>query len=115
MLIYHITYQDEWENQFPAGRYMPANYPSDGFIHCSTSNQVRSVAERLYQGQAHLIVLEIETTLLEKQPIFENLEGGKELYPHLYSHLPTSAVTRVINLPLDTRHNLQFPAIFPSE
>ena len=115
MHIYHITSQVEWENQIPAGRYVPANYPSDGFIHCSTANQVRSVAQRLYEGLDHLVALEIETALLEKQPIFENLEGGKELYPHLYGPLPTTAVTRVINLPLDSRQKLQFPLIFPSK
>jgi len=115
MLIYHITHQEEWDNQYPAGRYLPENFTSDGFIHCSTSNQVRSVAERLYQGHAHLIVLEIDTSLLEKQPVFENLEGGKDLYPHLYSHLPTSAVSNVLNLPLDSSQKLQFPALFQSE
>lgn len=112
MFVYHITQESTWTKQINTGVYLPENYLHDGFIHCSTAKQVKPVAERFYKGQSSLVVVEIDTDILEKPPVFENLEGGTELFPHLYEPLPISAVSRVIILPLNLDQSFSFPLIF---
>lgn len=114
MFIYHITQESTWTNQINSDIYKPEGYQVDGFIHCSTNEQVKPVAERFYKGQLGLVVLEIDTGKLKNPPVFENLEGGKELFPHLYEPLPVAAVSNVINLPLKPDRNLDLPSIFKS-
>jgi uncharacterized protein (DUF952 family) len=92
MLIYHITSELEWQQALPKGEYTPANYAADGFIHCSKKEQVVAVANRVYPNQNGLILLQIDTKKLAVTVKEENLEGGKELFPHIYGALPTTAV-----------------------
>lgn len=96
MIIYHITSRQEWSDQKTKSNYVPSGYAQFGFIHCSTEAQVWPVANNLFFGVRDLVVLQIDTNKLDVQPIFENLEGGSDLFPHLYHPLPTSAVTKVI-------------------
>jgi uncharacterized protein (DUF952 family) len=44
------------------------------------------------------VVFEIDPALLSCKVIDENLEGGIELFPHIYGRLPMSAVTRIQKL-----------------
>lgn len=92
MLIYHITSELEWHQAQPKGTYKPANYAADGFIHCSKQEQVVTVANRVYPNQNGLILLQIDTGKLPVPVKEENLEGGAELFPHIYGVLPVSAV-----------------------
>jgi len=98
MLIYHITTRQEWLSQKPLGIYTPSGYAQDGFIHCSTSAQIWEVANHYYFNRHDLVVLEIDSTRLNTKVIFENLEGGADLFPHLYEKLPVAAVTSVRTL-----------------
>jgi len=97
MLIYHITTRQEWSSQKTNGFYTPTGYAKDGFIHCSTAAQVWTVANRFYFDQPDLVVLEIDTAALDSQVVFENLEGGSENFPHIYSKLPVSAVLKAVS------------------
>ena len=92
MLIYHITSELEWQQALPKGEYLSANYAADGFIHCSKKEQVVAVANRVYASQSGLILLKIDSTRLTDPVKEENLEGGTELFPHIYGPLPISAV-----------------------
>ena len=112
MFVYHITQESAYNDQISSGFYVPEGYSHDGFIHCSTAKQVKQVAKRFYQGQSGLVVLEIDAEKLVSSPVFENLEAGTELYPHLYEPLPVAAVSRVINLPLNPDQSINFPPIF---
>jgi len=47
------------------------------------------------------VVLEIDPAKLDCEIVDENLEGGKELFPHIYGRLEMSAVVRVYPLPCD--------------
>ena len=73
---------------------MPASYPGEGFIHFSTSSQLLSTSNRLFKGRNDLLILEVDPEGLESNLVFENLEGGSELFPHLYSALPIENVVR---------------------
>lgn len=70
-------------------------FPVEGFIHCSTSDQVVQVANARFRGQSGLVLLFIDTDKVAAEIIYENLEGGQQLFPHIYGELNADAVTQV--------------------
>jgi len=81
-----------------AGVYRPAAFAREGFIHCSYRRQVVPVANRLFRGRQGLVLLEIDPAQVPPPIVDENLEGGAELFPHIYGPLPLTAVVRVHTL-----------------
>jgi uncharacterized protein (DUF952 family) len=65
---------------------------TDGFIHCSTHEQLLRVANSRFRGRTDLVLLRIDAALVRDLIRYENLEGGAELYPHLYGSLAKAAV-----------------------
>ena len=84
--IFHITTKKEWEDCVD-DNYYPDDFSGEGFIHFSTRRQLVNTANRIFSKRDLLFVLEVKQEGLEL--VFENLGGGVELYPHLYSGLPT--------------------------
>ena len=70
-------------------------FATDGFIHCSTRDQVIAVANARFRGQPGLILLLIDTDKVRPEIVYENLEGGADLFPHIYGELNTDAVGEV--------------------
>jgi uncharacterized protein (DUF952 family) len=101
MRLYHITSEREARAAAQAGKYTPAGFVREGFIHCSYAHQVLATLNRIFRGRTDLVVLEIDPTLLECKVVDENLEGGTELFPHIYGRLPMSAVVKVHAFPID--------------
>lgn len=93
--LFHITTRPDAEAAADTGEYVPQAFSNEGFIHCSWRHQVAEVANRLFRGRTDLVLLEIERTRVPHEVIEENLEGGAELYPHVYGPLPMSAVVAV--------------------
>lgn len=91
------------------GVYQPANFSHEGFIHCSYRHQLMTVANRFYRGQNELVVLLIDSTKIVSKLIDENLEGGVELYPHLYGVLPVDAVSDAIAFPCNPDGSFNLP------
>jgi uncharacterized protein (DUF952 family) len=93
--LFHITSQTEAKNALAAGSYLPAGFAAERFIHCSYAHQLLKVAELHFPGRDDLVLLEIERAALACPVVDENLEGGAELFPHIYGELPMTAVTRI--------------------
>ena len=53
------------------------------------------VADIRFHGQTGLVLLSIDTDKITAEIIHENLEGGSQLFPHIYGELNTNAVIRV--------------------
>lgn len=53
------------------------------------------VVRRLFRGRHDLVLLRVDPDLLESEVRFENLEGGDELFPHIYGELDLEAVTGI--------------------
>ncbi|HEC22802.1 MAG TPA: DUF952 domain-containing protein [Chloroflexi bacterium] len=101
--ILHITTREQWESARKAGLYRPASLDTEGFIHCSTPQQVIRVANAFYRGQEGLVLLCIEPEKV-KAPIryeapVEEDAGGEERFPHIYGPLNADAVVRVMDFP----------------
>jgi uncharacterized protein (DUF952 family) len=69
---------------------------AEGFIHCSNGHQVVWVANQRFRGRTDLVLLHIDPTRLGAQVRYENLEGGEELFPHVYGPIPVTAVVDVV-------------------
>jgi uncharacterized protein (DUF952 family) len=94
--IFHITERGAWERAEREGVYRAPTLASEGFIHCSRSEQVIRVADRLFRGQTGLLLLEIDTRRVSAEIRDENCEGGQEVFPHIYGALDVGSVVRVL-------------------
>ena len=92
MIILHITDKASWAKAQQAGIYRGDSLKKEGFIHCCHLAQVDQVLEKWYPDAVDLMILEIETNVLEADLVYENLEGGEELFPHIYGPLNLKAV-----------------------
>lgn len=90
--ILHITKWLEWEKAKTIGCYEIESLRTQGFIHCSTPDQIIEVANILFRGQTDLVLLYIDTNKLASPVRYENLEGSKQLFPHIYGTLNLEAV-----------------------
>jgi uncharacterized protein (DUF952 family) len=93
--LYHITSKREVQEARVKGIYIPTAFPSEGFIHCSYEHQVIATANRIFRGRGDLALLEIDPAKLDCRVVEENLEGGSELFPHIYGPLKMTAVIAV--------------------
>lgn len=66
-----------------------------GFIHCSFADQVDGVARAVFAGADGLVLITIDPSLVKAEVRYENLEGGSELFPHIYGPLNVDAVVEV--------------------
>ena len=94
-IIFHITKRDAWTRAKAEASYRTEMFPLEGFIHCSTADQVIQVANIRFRGQTELVLLSIDTDRVTAEIIYENLEGGSQLFPHIYGELNIDAVVQV--------------------
>jgi uncharacterized protein (DUF952 family) len=110
-MIFHITHKSDWERALQVRLYMADSLSSQGFIHCSTAEQVLQTAHRFYLGQPHLMLLCIEESLVKAPIQYENLEGGSEQFPHIYGALNLDAVLKVVDLTPGPNGTFQMPMV----
>ena len=103
-LIYHITTVQEIERAARVGKYLPANFEADGFIHCAYSNQLRSVAAAKFRGKADLALVEIDSCRLDC-PVVE----GDAAFPHIHGPLPMEAVTAIRHISIPESGSFELP------
>lgn len=104
-IIFHITTSAAWASRTMGpngeigtaaeGAYRTEMLPIEGFIHCSTRAQVIQVANIRFRGQPGLVLLSIDTDRVKAAIRYENLEGGQQLFPHVYGEINNDAVVQV--------------------
>lgn len=107
--LYHITTAGEANAAGERGEYRPAAFDREGFIHCSYERQVLATANRIFRGRDDLALLEIDLRQLTCPVVDENLEGGSELYPHIYGPLSMHAVLAIHPFPPDADGTFTLP------
>lgn len=80
------------------GHYDSETLASEGFIHCSTEDQVPGVLQRYYQGKMDLIKLKIEKTKVERPLVFELAGSINEVFPHIHGALNLDAVVEITEM-----------------
>lgn len=93
--IFHITSREAWDRACGRGRYEAPSLATSGFIHCSKADQVVRVANRIFLGMQGLVLLHIDVEGLSAPVVYENLDGGSELFPHVYGPIELAAVRAV--------------------
>ncbi len=100
-IIYKICTAEEWADAERQGTFTGSPVDiADGFIHFSTAQQARETARRHFAGKTGLVLVAIDTQKLSAEIRWEESRGG-DLFPHLYTPLPTAAAIEVIPLPLE--------------
>ena len=98
-MIFHVTDNERWAQSQAAGQHTGSSrnleLADEGFIHCSTADQLRGVLERFYVGVPGLLVLHIDEQLLDVPLVYENVADAPAPFPHLYGPLNLSAVVDV--------------------
>lgn len=108
-MIYHIANRGDWMEAQGKGGYTADSLASQGFIHCSTAQQVVRVANNFYHGVKDLVLLSIDPGKLPVEVRYENLEGGDELFPHVYGSIPLEAIIKSLNFDPQPDGSFQFP------
>ena len=98
-VIFHIATRADWAAAQAAGAYTADSLISEGFIHCSTAEQVIATANRIFRGRRDLVLLSVETSRVAAEIRYENLEGGTQQFPHIYGALSVDAVVAVHDFP----------------
>jgi uncharacterized protein (DUF952 family) len=94
-VIFHFCSRADWAAATTAGSYAADSLASEGFIHCSTAEQVPRPANALARGRTDLVLLEIDDTGLPVR--VEEADG--ERFPHVYGPIPVAAVVAVHDFP----------------
>jgi len=94
-IITHITSQENWKKAREKGNYINKSLEDEGFIHCSTLEQVPGVANALFKGVNGLVLLYINERKLESGVIYEDLYDTGIRFPHVYGPINLEAVERV--------------------
>ena len=106
--IYHITSEEAWLSQKNDPAYRGDTLESEGFIHCSTRDQVAATANRYYRGVHGLVLLEIDAHSLASPLRYEQVPGVGS-FPHIYGPLNRDAVTQVFRFEPGLDGSFTFP------
>jgi len=105
-MIFHIASRNAWNEARARGDYRAESLDTEGFIHCSTEEQVIPVAENFFKGQSSLLLLVIEPERLTSELKWEPPADGSpppgvpegDLFPHIYGPVNLDAVVKVFDL-----------------
>jgi uncharacterized protein (DUF952 family) len=107
-MILHVCSAAEWQAAHK-GHYRCASLDREGFIHCSTPEQVVEVAGRLFGGRRDLVLLVIDPDLVTAQIRWEDGGNGR-FYPHLYGPLNVAAITAIVPFEPNADGSFELPA-----
>jgi uncharacterized protein (DUF952 family) len=117
-VIVHLTSELAWERAAAAGELRVESLDEEGFVHCSTPDQIVEVATRFYDHQADLLLLYLEVDRLTAPVRWEpptHPDGSAQaedhdLFPHVYGVINLDAVVHVAPLPLAEDGSYRWPA-----
>jgi uncharacterized protein (DUF952 family) len=99
--IYHIAILADWENQSNEKEYSIESLNEDGFIHCSKYEQLNATLKRFFEDRKDIVVLKIDTKLLNIPLIYEAADDGSGFFPHAFGPIQKNAIIEVITFPFD--------------
>lgn len=97
-VIYHLTTLQEWEDAQDKGIYEPPSFQREGFIHCSTEEQLNEVIKKHFKQHENLVKLVIDPSRLISSLRYDDVEEQQQKFPHIYGPLNLEAVTQIVFL-----------------
>lgn len=113
--VFHITTRKAWNDAQAVGQYRAESLETEGFIHCSKREQVTRVANMRFRGQSGLVLLAVNLSRVNARVVFENTEGGAEMFPHIYGPIATQAVEQVAAFEPQGFGQFELPPGLPSD
>lgn len=92
--IHHLAESDRWRGS--THTYRATSLDDEGFIHCSTAQQLDKVAFERFRGRNDLILLTLDPARLGSALVYEDLYGSGEQFPHVYGPIPLDAVQSAV-------------------
>lgn len=95
-LIFHIAHR----SAAAAARrsdYIPGEFDRDGFVHCSTAEQVPGVAAAYFADAGDLVLLCIDPDRLASPVRWEAATADGPRFPHVYGPINPEAVIDVVS------------------
>jgi len=91
-MIYHLCTPEHWETVLDKhDDYTHPTLETEGFIHCSTLEQVVPTATLHFADATELLVLHIIDKRIKDKLKMEPARDG-QLFPHVYGTIPLEAV-----------------------
>ncbi len=97
-VIYHLTTLQEWEDAQDRGIYEPPSFQREGFIHCSTEEQLEGVMQKHFKQHENLVKLTIDPLRLTSSLRYDKDGEQQQGFPHIYGPLNLEAVTQIVFL-----------------
>ena len=112
--IYHIATRSDWEQALTNGVYTRSSVDrtlaQEGFIHASQEAQVARTANKFYRDvPGDLLLLVIDTGLVDAEIRYEDVPGAELPFPHIYGPLNTGAVLAAVPLTAGPDGTFAFP------
>ncbi|CBN55305.1 MULTISPECIES: DUF952 domain-containing protein [Kamptonema] len=106
-IILHITHRQQWEEAKQIQAYRGDTLETEGFIHCSTHQQLIKVANKFFFGQKELMILCIDSDRVQSEVKYEEADGDS--FPHIYGPLNIDAVFKVIEFESGENGKFELP------
>jgi len=98
-VVFHIAARAEWEAAIAAGTYRTGSLDTEGFIHCSTGEQVSATANTRFARRTDLVLLVIDVEQLEAALRHEPVaDPPGAVFPHVFGPINLAAVFDVVAL-----------------
>jgi uncharacterized protein (DUF952 family) len=108
-MIIHISTEEAWLAAVAAGIYEAESLASEGFIHCSTPQQLLGTANDIFHGQAGLVLLCLAPEKVAAPIVYEDCYETGQLFPHVYGPINLTAVAAIIDFPTQENGSLALP------
>ena len=114
-LILHIAQRGDWQRSEGQGSYRCSSLLDDGFIHCSTPEQVLIPANERFRGRQDLLLLCIEVGRLGSELRYEDCYDSGMAFPHVYGPIERNAVVDVLDFAPGADGCFQLPEGLPGQ
>jgi uncharacterized protein (DUF952 family) len=92
--LLHVALPEAWESQRATGRYRPAGFEKEGFIHCCHPRQLERVLRDHFKDVDEVLLLVLDRALIASEIKYER--AANDEYPHIYGPIEPVAVLEVI-------------------
>lgn len=92
-VIYHIADPNQWEQAQVSRFYTHPSLHSEGYIHCSTREQLEETANLYFADADQILILFIDPAKLEAELVYEAASRGGD-FPHIYGPVNISSIVR---------------------
>ena len=93
--IVHIATPSEWEAAQQTGLIAPPSLATEGFVHCSTREQVTGTLAGHFGDVGVVFLLTLDAAAVGADLRWEESVPGEPPFPHVYAPIPVDSVTAV--------------------